>query len=159
MAKSKIKWLQLLRAYSTVGKFHIKSSRKNPNLHYPSQNFYSFGPWLDTLKLERNPKFQVLGSSGALLFRLFRIRPSGQKMTAAMQKWGLPCVGWFQFLREVFKQWKLNLESFRSWEIQKSYLESQGRWSSRTFLMNQLPWQDLKGSLLGLIFRVKKMQL
>ena len=95
--------------------------------------------------IERNPKFQVLGSSGALLFRLFRIRPSGQKMTAAMQKWGLPCVDWFQFLREVFKQWKLNLESFRRWEIQKSYLESQGRWSSSTFLMNEVPWQDLEG--------------
>ena len=45
----------------------------------PPQNFFSFGPWLDTLKLERNPKFQVLGSSGTLLFQLFRIGPLDQK--------------------------------------------------------------------------------
>ena len=74
------------------GKFHIKSSRKNPNLHHPNQNFFSFGPWLDTLKLERNTKFQVLGSSGILLFQSFRIGPLDQKVTATMQKWGLPYV-------------------------------------------------------------------
>ena len=86
------------------GKFHIKSSRKNQNLHHPRQNFFSFGPWLDTLKLERNPKFQVLGSSGTLLFQPFRIEPLDQKMTATMWKCGLPYVSWFQFLREVFTQ-------------------------------------------------------
>ena len=57
----------------------------------PPQNF-SFGPWLDTLKLERNPKFQVLGSSGTPLFQSFRIGPLHQKLTAMMQKWGLPYV-------------------------------------------------------------------
>ena len=35
----------------------------------PPQNFFSFGPWLDTLKLQRNSKFQVLGSSETLLFQ------------------------------------------------------------------------------------------
>ena len=68
------------------------------------QNFFSFGPWLDTLKLEKNPKFQVLGSSGTLLFQPFRIGPLDQKMTATMRKWGLLYVSWFQFLREVFTQ-------------------------------------------------------
>ena len=46
---------------------------------------------------ERNPKFQVLGSSGTLIFQLFRIGPLNHKMTATMQKLG-------QFLREVLTQ-------------------------------------------------------
>ena len=71
------------------GKFHIILSRP---LHHPLQNFFSFGPWLDTLKLERNSKFQRLGSSGTLLFQSFRIGPLDQKMTATMRKWGLPYV-------------------------------------------------------------------
>ena len=87
--------------YVTYEKFHIISSRP---LHYLPQNFVSIGPWLDTIKLERNPKFQVLGSSGILLFQSFRIRFLHQEMTAKMQKWGLPYVSRFQFLREVFTQ-------------------------------------------------------
>ena len=68
------------------------------------QNFFSFGPWLDTLKLERIPIFLALASSGILLFQSFGFRPSGQKMSAAMQKWELPYISRFQFLREVFTQ-------------------------------------------------------
>ena len=71
------------------GKFHLISFRP---LYHSLQNFFSFGPWLDTLKLERNPKFQVLGSSGTLLFQPFRIGPLDQKMTATMWKWGLPYI-------------------------------------------------------------------
>ena len=73
-------------------KHWMVKNTKNPNLHHHPQNFFSFEPWLDTLKLERNPKFQVLGSSGNPLFQSFRIGPLDQKMTATMQKWGLPYV-------------------------------------------------------------------
>ena len=61
-------------------------------LHHPLQNFFSFEPWLDTLKLDKNPKFQALQSSGTLLFQLLRIGLLDQKMTATMQKWGLTYV-------------------------------------------------------------------
>ena len=40
----------------------------------PLRNLFSLEPWLDLLKLKRNPKLQVLGSSGTLLFWPFRIR-------------------------------------------------------------------------------------
>ena len=101
--------LQLTFLFLTYLNLKITSISSNP-YHLiqastpPPQNFFSFGPWLDILKLERNPKFQVLGSSGTLLFQLFRIGPLDQKMTATMQKWGLPYVSWFQFLRDVFSQ-------------------------------------------------------
>ena len=83
-------------------KFHI-ISRKNPNLHHLPQNFFSFRLWLNTLKLEKNPKFQVLGSSGIQLFG-FRIGPSDLKITAEMKKWGLPYVTRYQFLTEFCNQ-------------------------------------------------------
>ena len=83
-------------------KFHI-ISRKNSNLHHLPQNFFSFRLWLNTLKLEKNPKFQVLGSSGIQLFG-FRIRPSDLKITAEMKKWGLPYVTRYQFLTEFCNQ-------------------------------------------------------
>ena len=65
---------------------------KFKSTHHPRQNFFSFGTWLDSLKSERNPKFQVQGSSGTLLFQSFRIEPLDQKMTATMREWGLPYV-------------------------------------------------------------------
>ena len=86
------------------GEIPYQIIQEKPNLHHPLQNFFSFGPWLDTPKLETNPKFQLLGSSGAPLFQSLRIGPLDQKMTARMWKWGLPYVSWFQFLRDVFSQ-------------------------------------------------------
>ena len=70
----------------------------------PLQRFFSFRPWLDTLKLEGKRKFQVLGSSGTLIFRPSRTGPWDQKMSFTMQKWGLAYVSRFHFLREVFTE-------------------------------------------------------
>ena len=50
-----------------------KASKKFQTL--PPSDFFSFRPCWDTLKLERNPKFQVLGSSRTLLLELHRRRP------------------------------------------------------------------------------------
>ena len=84
------------------GKFHIKTSRKKSKSSPPPQNLFSFRPWLDTLKLDKKPKFQVLRSSGTLLFQSLRIGPLDQKMTATMWKWGLPYVSRFQFFERSF---------------------------------------------------------
>ena len=59
-----------------------KKSKSTPS----PDNFLFFGPWLDTVKLHRNPKFQVLRSSGTLLSQWFRIGPLDQIMTATIQK-------------------------------------------------------------------------
>ena len=63
----------------------------------PPQNFFSFEPWLDTLKLDKNPKFQALQSSGTLLFQSLRIGLLDQKWLSRCRNGGYPMLADFNF--------------------------------------------------------------
>ena len=136
------------------GKFHIKkSSWKIPNLHNHLENFFSFGPWLDTLKLDINPKFQVLGSSGTLLFPSFRIGPLDEKKTTTMWKWGLCYVSFYPITLEI------RPGKFQKLRNPKILLRKSWELIFQHFLDESSAMTRFQGIRSELIFRVKKMQV
>ena len=74
------------------GNFHVKPSRKNPNLHHFSHNF--FLPWtlVRYTKVTEKSKISSPGKFRNPNFQSFIIGSLDQKMTVTMQKWGLPYV-------------------------------------------------------------------
>ena len=66
---------------------------------------------------------------------------------------GLPDDSWFIIFERSFDPITLEIGPGNP----KILLRKSGRWSSSPFLMNQMPRQDLKGSLSGLILWIKKI--
>ena len=105
--------------YIVFGKFHSKSSRKNPNLHHPPQSFFFFGFWLDALNLERNPKFQVLGSSGTLIFNRSELGPWPKKWLPRCGNRDYPILADFNFWKKFLPNNPRNW-TWKALEVEKS---------------------------------------